>query len=265
MSTRRRIPYFCLGGSDLAWGRFGRRRSVRAHARVVGCSVGERCMTTLVSLGNRLVKELRAGSVHRDAVDAMLGQLADQARAAIQDETDETGPAGGSVEIGLILEILNTSPLLRSGIRTLLFNDHDVEDAVQETLLAVSKSIIYYEGRSSVLAWATGIARNKAKDILRRQGRPASPDPVVSFAPSGSRFTSNWVTRADMDLALSGLSSKLRDVFELVDIEGRSYDDVAVLLDLPRNTVGSRVRRARAQLAEQMVVDLPASLDGEPV
>lgn len=211
-------------------------------------------MTMAISLGHQLVADLKAGNASRESIDDVLGRLVEHARL-------DEGTADCEA-VQLILEVLAIAPMMRVGIRTFLFNDHDVEDALQEALIAVSNSLPEFQARSSVLTWATAIARNKAKDILRRQGRPAAPDPVDGFTATGQRFTSNWATRADMEHALSGLSSKLRQVFVLVDVEGRSYDDVAVMLELPRNTVASRVRRARTQLAEQLVPEARGSRAG---
>lgn len=193
-------------------------------------------------LSDRLVErdavldQIRRGVMSRAEVDAVLVELAAAANAG------RTAPAA------LLLEILDTSPILRSAVRSVLFGDADVDDALQETLLAVSRSLHTFRGDSSLLTWAAAIARNKARDILRRKGRPASPDPVADIPTELHRFTSQWASHADVEHALDGLSDKLRVVFQLADVEGFSYDEIAGQLGIERNTVASRLRRARAQL-----------------
>lgn len=183
-----------------------------------------------------ILDNMRRGAAERAELDRV---LADLAAHAIN---------GSGAHADMLLEMLDASPALRSAIRNILFSDADVEDALQETLLAVSRSLPSFRGEASVLAWACGIARNKARDIRRRKGRPAAPDPVSHIPSEVDRFTSQWASRADVERALAGLSDKLRPVFELADIEGFSYGEIAEQLDLERNTVASRLRRARAQL-----------------
>lgn len=193
-------------------------------------------MTDWLKQRDEVVSRLRRGSIERAEVESIL--------------LDLTAPAaaGSAPHAAMLLEILDASPILRSSIHSILLSHADVEDALQETLLAIAHSLGSFRGESSVLAWAAGIARNKARDIRRRKGRPVAPDPVVNLPTEVDRFTSQWASRADVDAALAGLSDKLRPVFELADIEGFSYNEIATQLDLERNTVASRLRRARAQL-----------------
>lgn len=164
--------------------------------------------------------------------------------------------AGSSADTALLLELLDSTPLLRSTIRSVLFDDAAVDDALQETLLAVSSSLASFGRQASFTAWAAGIARHKALDIVRRKGRPAEPDPIApERVPTElERFSSRWATHADVDQAMAQLSPKLRPVFELADLHGWAYDEIADELSISRNTVASRLRRARAQLQVELAV-----------
>jgi len=200
-------------------------------------------VTELLRHSDKILHDVRRGALTREQFDRVLRELVEPAHA------------GSAQHLALFVELLDASPLLRSSIRTLLFSDADVEDALQETLLAVTRSLPGLRPDTSVGAWAAAIARNKAKDVLRRQGRPASPDPVVDVPTEVERFTSQWASRADVELALAGLSDKLRPVFVLADVEGFSYDEIAERLDIGRNTVASRLRRARAQLGASSALE----------
>lgn len=191
---------------------------------------------------DELLDQVRRGSIDRDQLDGVLAELVGPTRQ------------GSTAHAEFLIELLDASPVLRSAIRNLLFDEADAEDALQETLLAVCRSLDGFRAESSVSAWAAGIARNKAKDILRRKGRPAIPEPIVDVPTEVERFTSQWATHADVDRALAALSDKLRPVFVLADIEGLTYDQIAAQLGIERNTVASRLRRARAQLGIDLAV-----------
>lgn len=205
---------------------------------------GERAVgSALLRQSDRILDDVRRGVMPREDLDDVLRTLVPSISA------------GSSPHLALFLELLDASPVLRSSIRGLLFADADVDDALQETLLAVSRSLPSLRPDTSVLAWVSGIARNKAKDVLRRKGRPAAPEPIVELPTEVERFTSQWASRADVEGALAELSDKLRLVFVLADVEGFSYDEVADRLDIGRNTVASRLRRARAQLGLTLTDD----------
>ena len=48
--------------------------------------------------------------------------------------------------------------------------------------------------------------------------------------------------------ALDHLTPRLRQVAQLVDVDGLTYDETAALLDIPAGTVMSRLHRARRQM-----------------
>lgn len=189
-----------------------------------------------------LLDAVRRGTIERDDLDEILLDLVEAAR-------------GGSTTHGdLLVAVLDTSPIVASAIRSLLLDATEIEDAQQEALLAVSRSLGNYRGDAGVTAWAAGIARNKARDVLRRRGRPQAPVPSQSLPTELERFSSQWATRADVDAALDSLSDKLRPVFVLADVHGLTYDEIAERLGIARNTVASRLRRARAQLGMRIAV-----------
>ena len=55
-----------------------------------------------------------------------------------------------------------------------------------------------------------------------------------------------------LQAALEQLDEEQRFIIVLRDMEDRSYEEIAELLNLPRGTVKSRLHRARAQLAKTL-------------
>lgn len=189
-----------------------------------------------------LLDRVRRGEISRPELDQAVDEIAARAQA-------------GSLEHGrLLVTVLDATPILRATIMAIVLNHDDADDALQETLLAVSHALPSFRRESPLLGWANGIARNKAKDLLRRKGRPAAPDPHHELPTEHERFTSQWATNADVERAVAQLSPKLRTVFELADIEGHTYLAIAEQLGIERNTVASRLRRARAELQLMVAV-----------
>ena len=132
------------------------------------------------------------------------------------------------------------------------------DDVAQETFLAVIYDAGRYEpGRSGVLPWLLGIARNHAR---RRVARERSMEPL----PAGECSPSMWVgprqqqaiERAEeiarLRAALAALPVSYREAVVLCDLEELSYADAAAALGCAIGTVRSRLHRGRVLLAEKM-------------
>ena len=68
-------------------------------------------------------------------------------------------------------------PLLRFAVLQLR-NDSVAEDVVSETMLAVLEKPDNFEGRSSLRTYATGIAKFKLIDVIRKRGREVHIEPL---------------------------------------------------------------------------------------
>lgn len=130
---------------------------------------------------------------------------------------------------------------------------HAVEDALQETFIAVWRGAKGFKGDGAVGAWIWGIARRQAALWARRNGRPAFDlEPATSEDPAAE-----VATGADLDRALAGLGPEggaQRELARMIFVEDRSVADAASALGIPTGTVKSRVfkirRLLRAALAQ---------------
>ena len=135
--------------------------------------------------------------------------------------------------------------------RRLAGNDADAADAAQEALIAISRGVKRFDGRSSFTTWSYRVATNACLDELRRrQRRSAEPLPEQlgggRVDPVGEQIT----TRLDLDSALARLPEEFRVPVVLRDQAGLSYDEISAVLSLPPGTVRSRISRGRARLVE---------------
>ena len=132
------------------------------------------------------------------------------------------------------------------------------DDVAQETFLAVIHDAGRYQpGRSAVVPWLLGIARNHARRRVARE-RPAEPLPADELSPSlwvgaGQHHT---VERdedvARLRAALAAVPVSYREAIVLCDLQELSYADAATALGCAIGTVRSRLHRGRALLAETM-------------
>ena len=124
------------------------------------------------------------------------------------------------------------------------------EDLVQETYLRAFRSLPTYRGDAPITAWLLSIARRVCADHVRgrvRQRRLLSTlTETVEDQWAQAPGNPTWGL-------LGAIDPDRREAFVLTQVAGLSYDEAAVVLDCPVGTIRSRVSRARAELADQVL------------
>jgi len=137
----------------------------------------------------------------------------------------------------------------------------EADDACQEALIKIVRSLPRFDGRSTFATWAYRIATNASLDELRRRKRRPSLHAVGDAAQvdvvddAASRRVARIDDQLAIDDALATLSDDFRVVIVLRDVVDLDYQEIAHVLDLPLGTVKSRIARARAQLADELRLD----------
>lgn len=123
------------------------------------------------------------------------------------------------------------------------------EELTQETFLAVIHGRARYEPRASVRTYLYAIALKQLAAERRRKGRESNnPVPALDPVADTDRDAVLWVRQAVMQL-----DSDAREVLFLREYEQLSYAEISALLQIPLNTVRSRLFRARMALREFLV------------
>ena len=129
-----------------------------------------------------------------------------------------------------------------------------VEEAVNDTLLAVWQGARSFDGRSRPSTWILGIAHRQALKALtrqRRRDRDAGLEPA-DFAPAPAdgpeHLAAHRELASSLGRALAQLPPEQRAVVELTYFHGCSYPEIAEVLDCPVNTVKTRMFHARRRL-----------------
>lgn len=141
----------------------------------------------------------------------------------------------------------------------------DADDATQEALIKIVRSLANFDGRSSFGTWAYRIATNAALDELRkRKRRPAlhavhddesgeiSLEPVDTMS---ARRIESIADRLALDEALEDLPDDFRSAVVLRDVGDLDYSEIAEVLDVPVGTVKSRIARGRKLLADRLCLE----------
>ncbi len=149
----------------------------------------------------------------------------------------------------------------------------DSEDLIQATFLGCLESLQRFRGEASFRTLLFAIARFKLLKYLRERCRDKKYlDPAtVSIAASSACFTSILAANKQRRALLAALRRLPLDtqlMLELFYWEALPVKDIAVILELPANTVKTRMRRGREQLVKELAAleicpnDIESSLAG---
>jgi RNA polymerase sigma-70 factor, ECF subfamily len=151
--------------------------------------------------------------------------------------------------------------------RSIVHDASEAEDVMQDAYVRAYEHLGEFEGRARFSTWLTRIAVHEALARVRRGKRF---DPLETHAehpsmstPSRSspeQETSDMEMRHAIEAAVAKLSDEYRSVFVLRAVEGMSGAEVAECLDIPEDTVKTRLHRARNQLQEMLISSIEPSL-----
>jgi len=148
-------------------------------------------------------------------------------------------------------------------------NTEDAADLTQETFLSALKAIKSFRGDSELKTWLFRIAVNHSRNRFRWWKRRRRESTISLDAPIGdgdstvsetiagtSANAEEIVLRHEREDALRKALLDLPDIYReaivLCDIEGMSYEDIAMTLDINIGTVKSRIARGRDELRKRL-------------
>jgi RNA polymerase sigma-70 factor (ECF subfamily) len=151
----------------------------------------------------------------------------------------------------------------------------EVEDIAQETFIKAYRALPQFRGDAAFYTWLYRIAVNTAKNYLAARNRNmlTVSDMVAEDEEGGEeRYAAPDIDTPDAQLlskqiayavneAVEALPEELRTAITLREIEGMSYEDIAVFMGCPIGTVRSRIFRARAAIAAKLRPILGTSED----
>ncbi len=150
--------------------------------------------------------------------------------------------------------------------RSILRNDAEAEDVVQETYVRAFTGLDLFRGDAAFGTWLTRIAVNEALGRLRRRrptvdwesyGENRTTAQLIEFPASAhskdpEQAMAQSEVREVLERAIDELPDAFRAVFVARLIEDMSIEETADLFGLKPETVKTRLHRARALLREEL-------------
>jgi RNA polymerase sigma-70 factor (ECF subfamily) len=163
--------------------------------------------------------------------------------------------------------------------RSIVRDDAEAEDIVQESYLLAYRKMANFRGEASLATWLTRIVVNEATGRLRKTRRRAD---IIELVPGANSFDEdredfmgddrpapetpdNAALRAEarrlIEARIDALPDQLRTVFMLRAVEDLSVQETAAALGIPEATVRSQYFRARGLLREALARDFDRAVD----
>lgn len=140
--------------------------------------------------------------------------------------------------------------------RSILRDEAEVEDALQEAYVSAFTHLDQFLGHARFSTWLTRIAVHEALRRSKRKRRFTSSEEVMNDIESPDAGPDQRAFHGELRQILEDSIDRVPDgyrtVFMLREVEGLSTADTAACLSIPEETVKTRLHRARQQLRREV-------------
>ena len=149
-------------------------------------------------------------------------------------------------------------PRVYASIFSFIKSKEDSEDLSQQTFIKVWQQLDSFRGDSAFFTWVYRIAINLAKNFVTSSGfkkqkiNTSIEDTEIDIS-SFNDIESTVIqdeSLEEMNDYIDTLPESLKTAFVLREVEGKSYEDIAIITQTPIGTVRSRIFRARESIVE---------------
>ncbi|NOU32372.1 MAG: sigma-70 family RNA polymerase sigma factor [Polyangiaceae bacterium] len=148
-------------------------------------------------------------------------------------------------------------------LRRLGVRECDIDDVAQEVFLAVRGALQGSDRTRPVRPWLFGFVMRHAANYRRLARHRCQQQLGNEDAPACSRLDARLDAKREVERVMRSLDENKRTVLALYDIEGLSAAEIASLLEIPTNTVYSRIRVAREEFRQRVAAELVPSLGAQ--
>lgn len=164
---------------------------------------------------------------------------------------------------------------------SLVRDENDARELVQDAFLRVYKGLHSFQGTSSFFTWLYRIITNLSIDLIRKPGRQvAELDDGRTEVDESQEIDFPFLSRVDgadpadvvrrreiggrLQKALDALPPYHRGVIVMREIEGLSYEEMAQAMGVSKGTIMSRLFHARQKLQRALLDCYSEQVGGQP-
>ena len=131
--------------------------------------------------------------------------------------------------------------------RGILKSEHDIEDAIQNTVIKAYEKINTLKKDEFFKTWLIRILINECNEIIRKNKKIEN----INKDSNEEKYNDTY-ENIDLINAINGLNEELRITTVLFYFEDMTIKDISAVLKIPEGTVRSRLSRSREKLRERM-------------
>jgi len=162
--------------------------------------------------------------------------------------------AEGSFEEGFELLVHRYKHKVFRLAYSILGNQAWAEDAAQDIFLQIWKALPAFRGEASLSTWIYAVARNvclsSRRKLVRHLETPFEEQSLRRETAKGLSSDAASKHTTDVLALLERLPAPYRQAVMLFYFEGKSYENIAEMLDIPIGTLKTYLYRARKQMAQ---------------
>lgn len=133
-----------------------------------------------------------------------------------------------------------------------IVGETDADDVSQDAFMQLLSKLESFRGNAAFATWVHRVAVNQALQHVRSRNRHPT-EPLYEASMTGQDTRRQAGLSELLDAALRRIDAELRTIFQLKEIDGLAYAEIAQTLGIPEGTVGSRLNRARKELQRELI------------
>ncbi len=133
--------------------------------------------------------------------------------------------------------------------KSILDNEEDIADAIQETVISAYKNIKFLKEDSYFKTWLIRILINKCKDIIHK-----NKDHLLLDDYSNEVYIQDFLSDFELEDSLNDLSKEQKLVVSLYYISQFNIREISEILNESQGTIKSRLFRARNKLKNTLTL-----------
>lgn len=147
------------------------------------------------------------------------------------------------------IELINSNRLkMYKTAISILKNEDDVNDAIQDALYSAYKNYEKLKDKNLFTTWLIRILINKCYDITNKRKKIVYIDDSITENTYGKE--DDYKVENSLEWVLNKIDNDLKEIVVLYYYDELSVESIANILQIPAGTVKSRLSRARNQIGE---------------